>query len=161
MKLPYFARFWPNCIVLGLSVGRSLLISPLHTPLPTLIMINWLLRNMRKGTSICIRTWCRHCLCKSLAEPGDGQQFLQQLRRPADPVPGPLEASRTGVRQTEFLDSTELKQMLCGPKCFVRSTIESAWCQSLSNQKGTWGNINIAIVSVQADFSVLFSGHSE
>lgn len=129
MKLPYFARFWPHCIALGLSVGRSLLISTLHTPLPTLIMINWLLRNMRKGTSMCMRTWCRHCLCRLLAEPGDVQQFLQQLRRPAAPVPGPLfelEAGRTGVRHTEFLDSTELKQMLCGPKCFVRSTTESA-----------------------------------
>ncbi|EPQ07071.1 hypothetical protein D623_10031394 [Myotis brandtii] len=66
---------------------------------------------------------------KSLAEPGDVQQFLQQQRRPAALVPGPLfdlEANRTGVRQAEFLDSTELKQMLCGPKCFVRSTTESA-----------------------------------
>lgn len=51
--------------------------------------------------------------------------------------------------------------MLCGPKCFVTSTTESVQCKSLSNQKGTWININIAIVNVQADFSVLFSEHSQ
>ena len=56
---------------------------------------------------------------------------------------------------------TELKQMLCGPKCFVMSTTESVQCKSLSNQKGTWRNINIAIVNVQADLNVLFSGHSQ
>lgn len=164
MKLPCFARFWPNCVALGLSVGRSLRLPPLHTPLPTPIMLHWLVRNMGKGTSVCVRTWRRHCLREPLAEPGDVQQFLQRPRRPAAPEPGPLfdsEANRTGVRQTEFLDSTELKQMLCGPKCFVRSTTESVRCQSLSNQKGTGRNINIAIVSVQADFSVLFSGNSK
>lgn len=41
------------------------------------------------------------------------------------------------------------------------STTESVQCKSLSNQKGTWRNINIAIVNVQADLNVLFSGHSQ
>lgn len=65
-----------------------------------------------------------------------------------------LEGEKGRVEAKGISGLTELKQMLCGPKCFVIRTTESVQCKSLSNQKGTWRNINIAIVNAQADFNV-------
>lgn len=58
-----------------------------------------------------------------------------------------LEAVEGRGEAEALSELTEEKQMLCGPKCFVKSTTESAQRKSLSNQR-EHGEISISLLSM-------------